>query len=338
MRGFRAGFLNDKDKTMSINLKTTTIKLFKVATFALALFSILPALSSIIWPLELFSHFYAQYALMFLGFTLLWLILRQPKLIVFSVLGFGLSFVMLLPFYYKPQVTAKPKLETQTPLTLVFNNLNYGTTNFTPLLNYVTKEEPQVVALVEVSYAHFQTLKKSLKANYPYSFHQSGVKQRLGIVIFSQKPFSRKPYIHYFGGSKYPAVEVNFKLKDEPNLSLIVIHPPPPMTKPLRTERDLVLKGLADYLSKRQIRTVVIGDFNATGFSPNFRRLVKEGRVTDARQGEGISPSWPTQLPKLMRIPIDHALVTKDVQVVDFTLGPNTGSDHLPFSLSLLIP
>ena len=316
-------------------MHTTT--LFKLATFGLVAVSFLPIFASFIWPVELLSHFYAQYALFFVGLTLFWLLAKKPKMTLVSLLGFVVSFAFLLPFYYQPQAIAEPIPEKTSRFKLIFNNLNFANKNYQPLLDYVNKENPDVVALVEVPKDHYERL-KTLLPDYKYSFRQPGVNSRLGLVVFSQKPFVYEPYTHYFGDSSYPALEVNLKLEGEPPLSLVVIHPPPPVTPHLTKERNQVLKGLTDYLKKKQIRTVVVGDFNATNFSPNYRNLVKTGGVVDARAGLGAQPSWPVWLPKLARIPIDHALVTKDLQVAQFRLGPNSGSDHLPFSLYVLAP
>ena len=322
---------------MPIKLKAIITKLLKFATFALVIVAILPFFSFLIWPLELFSHFYAQYTLIFLGLAIFWALMKKPYLIVISTIGFMFNFALVLPFYYKPQAIAQPTAEQTQSFSLVFNNFNYGNTDFKALVNYINQEQPPVVALVEIPQDHYQEIKELLP-NYPYSFRQPGVNHQLGLVIFSQKPFVREPYIHHFGDSKYPSVEVNLALLNTPDLSLIVIHPPPPMTTHLKTERDQVFTGLADYLAKKQVRTIVVGDFNSTSWSPNFRQILTDGKVNDARYGEGVQPSWPTQLPKMLRIPIDHALVTQDIQVINRSLGPNVGSHHLPFSLQVLIP
>ncbi len=313
------------------------IKFFKLATFSLAVFSILPILGLFFWPFELFSHFYAQYTLLFFGLMLFWLVVQNPKMLLFSLFGFLVSFWFLLPLYYQPQAIAEPNPEKTQELSLFFNNLNYTNDNYQPLINYIKQENPDVITLVEIPQAHYEDL-KTLLANYPHTFRQPGANSRLGLVVFSKKPFVYTPYTHYFGESDYPSVEVNLKLKNEPPLSLIVIHPPPPVTPHLSSQRNQVFDGLADYLKKKQLRTVVVGDFNATNFSLNYKQLLKEGNVTDARAGSGVQPSWPSKLPKLLRIPIDHALITKDIQMAQFRLGPDTGSDHLPFSLKILIP
>jgi endonuclease/exonuclease/phosphatase (EEP) superfamily protein YafD len=53
-------------------------------------------------------------------------------------------------------------------------------------------------------------------------------------------------------------------------------------------------------------------------------------KLKNARDGRGILGSWPvaTRLP-LLRIPIDHMLVSETLGIEDFRLAPDIGSDHM---------
>jgi endonuclease/exonuclease/phosphatase (EEP) superfamily protein YafD len=81
---------------------------------------------------------------------------------------------------------------------------------------------------------------------------------------------------------------------------------------------------------------ILIGDLNTTVWSPYFSQLVEESGLRDARKGFGVVPTWPTDFPTpLMRIPIDHCLVSRDIRVVNIGAGPRVGSDHLPLIVDL---
>ena len=84
---------------------------------------------------------------------------------------------------------------------------------------------------------------------------------------------------------------------------------------------------------------LLLGDLNATSWSPHFTDLVRDCRLRDARQGFGVQPTWPrfSGIARLLQIPIDHTLVSDDVEVVARRVGPDLGSDHRPVEIELRI-
>ena len=73
---------------------------------------------------------------------------------------------------------------------------------------------------------------------------------------------------------------------------------------------------------------VVAGDLNVTPWSGHFRHLLSVSQLADSRTGYGLQLSWPAVsfLPALM--PIDHILVSEQVQVLERQTSPPIGSDH----------
>ncbi len=64
--------------------------------------------------------------------------------------------------------------------------------------------------------------------------------------------------------------------------------------------------------------------------------MLEVGKLSDSEQGFGPQPSWSTEL-LIPVVPIDHFLVSKDIEVLNRVLGPNIGSDHLPVYVDLLV-
>ena len=79
-----------------------------------------------------------------------------------------------------------------------------------------------------------------------------------------------------------------------------------------------------------------MGDLNTTSWSPFFSDLIEESGLRDSRKGFGIQTTWPDGL-FLLRIPIDHCLVSKDISVLDRRVGPSIGSDHFPVTVDLVL-
>ena len=85
---------------------------------------------------------------------------------------------------------------------------------------------------------------------------------------------------------------------------------------------------------------IILGDLNVSMWSPFYRSMIQTSGLRNARQGRGILPTHSIVAPQFAALsaPIDHCLVTRDIQVEDFQLGPAIGSDHLPIIAELLIP
>jgi endonuclease/exonuclease/phosphatase (EEP) superfamily protein YafD len=81
---------------------------------------------------------------------------------------------------------------------------------------------------------------------------------------------------------------------------------------------------------------ILAGDFNVTGWSYWFQNMRDTMKLRDTRQGFGIQPSWPVQLPILL-IPIDHVLVSEQFIVLNRRTGKNVGSDHYPVYVELAV-
>ena len=69
----------------------------------------------------------------------------------------------------------------------------------------------------------------------------------------------------------------------------------------------------------------------------HFRRLVHDSGLRDSAQGRGVHPSWPAIDP-LLRIPIDHCLLSPCIGLVDRRVGPDIGSDHYPLIVDFVLP
>ena len=102
-------------------------------------------------------------------------------------------------------------------------------------------------------------------------------------------------------------------------------------------EQIEVLEEIYNISQKENVDAVIIaGDFNASPYSPVFKKLLTTSGLRDTRTGFGWLPSWPALFP-LAFIPIDHILVSPDIQVQNRATGPYIGSDHYPVIAELSI-
>ena len=74
---------------------------------------------------------------------------------------------------------------------------------------------------------------------------------------------------------------------------------------------------------------ILLGDLNITPWSYFFGRLLRTANLRDPSVGIGFKTTWPVgQI--LLRIPIDHCLVSPEIAVEDRRVGTDVGSDHFP--------
>ncbi len=118
---------------------------------------------------------------------------------------------------------------------------------------------------------------------------------------------------------------------------MIAAHPLTPTTKSGFQQRNAQLEAMGRYVSRLPKPVLVIGDLNITMWSPFYQRFVGTAGLDNARSGFGILPTWPTFFP-LLYIPIDHCLISPEIQVLKIRTGPDVGSDHLPLVTDLVIP
>lgn len=198
------------------------------------------------------------------------------------------------------------------------------------LLALIAREQPDVVALVEVDDAWLAAL-APLSATYPYRLDEPR-DDNFGVALFSRRPLHEAVIIHP-GAFDLPVIDV--RLGGECPIRLVLAHPPPPVSGEYAAVRNAMLSELATILASDP-RTVLVGDLNCTPWAAPFRQLLRNGRLRDSRDGIGAQASWPTPL-GMLGIPIDHVLVGAAVTVSERRLGDAIGSDHRPVIVGLRV-
>ena len=130
---------------------------------------------------------------------------------------------------------------------------------------------------------------------------------------------------------------------DKEPVTILATHPLAPFRPRSWRLRCEQLDVIADARETFGERLIVAGDFNASPFSPWMRRFMARMRTERVRTdetrlryaGRGYT-TWPASRP-VMRIPLDHILVTDNLVVTDFRVGPSIGSDHLPVQATIAL-
>ncbi|MEL7352987.1 MAG: endonuclease/exonuclease/phosphatase family protein [Cyanobacteria bacterium P01_A01_bin.116] len=302
------------------------------------------------WLFEVLCHFQVQYFVAVLLLGAIAFFTRRSRLILLCLFCGALLFSQIAPWYVPP--ISRQSLVNYSPgpnsslvsYRVMSVNLNVGNTDAAQVLAFTEKEQPDLAIFIEVNDVMAKKL-EALKTFLPYSSNQLTPYQPEA-VIYSKDPLSDL-VIQKFNTNN--AVNLTAKVTTEKQtLSVVAIHPLPPISKSLFDSRNVVFDAVGDYVRSQTDPVVLIGDFNVTMWSPYHRKLVRDTGLKNVRKGFGILPSWPANaeyyftprlgwLAHLIQIPIDHCLSSDDLNVAGVRVGPDVGSDHLPIAIDYLL-
>jgi len=190
-------------------------------------------------------------------------------------------------------------------------------------IDFLKEIDSEIIVFQEYTHLWDAALTNAL-TEYPHRL-TAPIDSPFGIAIYSKFPFKQKA-ITYFSNRQKPAARVTISHTGR-DIAILGAHPPPPISTELYDERNLQLQKIAELTKTRATTTIVIGDLNTSPWSAHFQNLLTEGQLLDARAGHGILATWPTWFAPL-QIPIDHILVSTDLDVISVNTSSGLNSDH----------
>lgn len=313
------------DKTLKNNFsKDRLTKLLTLTGFFICALTLMGFASRFGWLLELTSHFRLQYFFS-LVIVAVWLaVLKRLKIATVCAIFAIVNLTLILPFYSPRGAMAQ---ENGTPILRAFLlNINSSNQEYDRVITEITANDPDLVVLLEVTPIWANKL-RSLYKLYPYRLAapQSG---NFGIALLSKLPWKTAHLINY-ETTKRPSVFSEFRVYGQP-LTLLGAHPPPPMSPSMAKQRNQQLQTIARILRpKAHDAVMLLGDLNISPWSYYFRQLLNSANLQNSAYGWGVMPSWPISF-AVLRIPIDHCLVSDDITIHHRRNGSDVGSDHYP--------
>ncbi|WP_437203805.1 endonuclease/exonuclease/phosphatase family protein [Planctomicrobium sp. SH664] len=302
--------------------------LVSLSISALALIALFIGLARVHPAFDLFTHFRVQY----LTAASLWLMVAlASRHWLWAAVAAGIVVMHgsnLAPLWW-PQHS--PLLDT-TRIRAATINLYLGNQDADAVLKYVRETDPDFVVFNEFT-PRWQQRLSSLQQVYPHSLSEPG-DGAFGIALFSRFPLTDEQLL-LSPALGIPTLVATLNAQGQP-FQVIATHPPPPNLLG-RSYRNLQLQQLAELARDRKLPLVLLGDLNVTSGSPYFHDLLRDGNLQDSRTGFGVQSTWPEGRP-LLRIPIDHVLVSPEVVIVNREVGPDIRSDHRPVSVVFQIP
>ena len=267
---------------------------------------ILGELGRFYWLPELFSHFVPYYAVILLLATLF-----SPQ--TGQKCFFGLSAVLLAVWMFTP--LTNPPAPAPTQQRFISYNLYIHNPHVASDLNWIEKQSADVVFLTEA--APSMQIVQHLQAAYPHGCERLE-DTPFGLILLSKHALKSCTVLQHGSLQNFPAIRAELG-----NGRIVyAIHPPPPISAYMATERDRVLQTTAEQVSHEQGEVLVMGDMNNTAFAPSFRHFLHTSGLK--LQAPRAMPTWRPGL-----ISIDHILL-RSPHGATVSYGPWLGSDHRP--------
>jgi endonuclease/exonuclease/phosphatase (EEP) superfamily protein YafD len=278
-------------------------------------------------------------------FPLQYLIVQIPSIIVLAfarrwalfAIGLAIAFVnvvTLMPLFV-PQPHRAGDGET---LRILQMNLDYANLDRQAAIDCVKRNNPDMVMFEELTVPWQLALEPHLK-DYPHRI-LTVRNDPLGIGTYSKRPITNPAAVYWHFNA--PQLIFNSKLNGKP-LSFVQVHLELPSATQTRELRDLA-----------QVRrflpgtVVMVGDFNTVTWTSPFRKFLRNANLRDTQAGRGFVPTWPSNLGTttilgpigpliggLLKVPIDHCLISPDLVVLKRRVGQSFGSDHFPVLIEL---
>ncbi len=291
--------------------------------------SLLGFLGSLHWALDLLSHFRVQYLVVLAVTALLLAALRRWRPAALAGALAAVNLAAILPLYSGG--TTRPAASAGT-LRAMLINVNTRSGDPQRVAAAVAELAPDVLALEEVNQQWLEDLGPSL-AGFAHSVAEPR-DDNFGIALFSRFPVTRSR-IAWIGEAEVPSAEAVIRTPGGP-CTVLVTHPLPPGGGEYSRLRNAQLAALPAWVREAEPPVLLLGDLNASPWSPHFRRLLRDSGLQDSARGWGVQPTWPVFNP-LLRIPIDHALHSPGIGIVRRAIGPDVGSDHFPLIVDFAV-
>jgi endonuclease/exonuclease/phosphatase (EEP) superfamily protein YafD len=251
----------------------------------------------------------------------------------------GLNLSQIAPYYWPP-LTISDSHSKNTVKVMHINLFGYLNHNRQLVETAIQSQDPDIVDLVEYTEPWQRDLEHAgIFKKYPYRKIGQG-----HIGLYSKLPL-RNARLVYADPNHKVANQANivaqFRLSQQP-VTILVAHPASPIQPSHLEWQQTSFRKWGKERPTLGKNLLIVGDLNTAPWSVEFRRLLKETGLRDSQVGFGLQPSWPTFLPFVRQnrlksalalpfgIPIDHILVSDNIQVLTRHTGPFIGSDHLP--------
>jgi len=292
---------------------------------ATALFTLTGFLGGLWWAFDLTSHFRAQYLAGAAVLAVAQALRRRWWWAGFAVALAVVNAAVLVPRTGLLPPSAAPGPSAVPSVRVVLLNVHTGNREFGRVRDFLRETRPDFAVLEEIDAVWRREL-EPLRDLFPHVLAEPR-EDNFGVMLLSRHPLAEARVV-WLGEAEVPSVFARVTVGGVA-LAVLGTHPLPPAGRDYSGHRNRQLAELAPFLNSQTGPKVLLGDLNTTPWNRHFQRLVAATGLRSSAEGRGYQASWPGA-PFLLRIPLDHVLLSPELRVVRREIGPDVGSDHLP--------
>ncbi len=209
-------------------------------------------------------------------------------------------------------------------------NCQKDNTDANKIADLIRVNDPDIILLMEISNDNMILMKSALE-QYDYKL-STYVRDGFSIGLFSKHPLEDDEIIQC-GGAQTPMLLCFVTINNE-RYRLIGVHPRPSLSPSWHRARVSYFNSLKSMIDADKTPTIMLGDFNSVLWEPHFKSFLRESNLVSTLSNERYRMTWPVNA-FFMGVPMDHILLSKNIEYKHIYIGPNVGSDHYPISINL---
>ncbi len=262
----------------------------------------------------------------------LWLpgVLRIVAVLITLACG---AFQAWYVYPYSPLGKKEIRLAPEAPdqVTILSSNVLMENEDYTKLHRLIGEVDPDILFLMETDQRWLDAMEPELDK---YGTVIREPRENYYGMIFATRLPVTDARVLYLADNETPTLFAEMRGPGGRIFRFVGLHPKPPVPGEDTHERDAQIAYVARFARKSDVPVVIMGDFNDAAWSHLAQRFKRVGQYLDPRLGRGPLPSFDANS-WIMRFPIDQLYITADTALVDFSRGPDIGSDHFPMLAKL---
>lgn len=286
-------------------------------------------LRELYWFFDLFTHFHLFYSIALAILILIHLLKRKYKSSMVFVLLLLYPLHQTTEYYSFTPITASYSRENT--IRILSANVEMTNSDFVSFRKLLKKMSPDIILLLETNETWVKKLVK-IETEYPHSITLPR-SDYFGISLYSKYPLTNSS-IEYDKKSNLPALLTTIKHVNG-QFQLIGLHLDWPLTSISTTRQKQQIDWLKNTLSSKKDNVIVVGDFNTTPWSINYKNI-SSGGILNANSGIALQGTWPSWL-SYFSLPIDHFFYTNSITIKNYQISDDYGSDHRAIIVDFLI-